>query len=536
MKSNGKRRLFSFLYTAGIVLFLVAAAGGYFLTLFLQGYAKGDVMEGGKAAVTIISSLAEGELEIAQRAVASMSRSPSIVEMVRSQDPAGIEDASRVLDRYNAAMGGTVAYIMDTEGTTIASSNRGAPDSFVGKNYAFRPYFREAMEGKLGEYFALGVTSGKRGYYASYPVYSSREEIGAVAVIKKELDFLEEEIGHYPFCFMVSPEGLIFLSSRRDMLFKALWKIDPQVEARLLASRQFGKGPFRPVFLEQQLRSGDRVKFNENLFFVSRAFLGRRGWSIVKLNPAGLVVQFRYFGIVSTLLLVFLIAGGLFFLFRMDTAFRLISQSEDKFHRLSDAAFEGIIVHKNGRIIDTNRQFAEMVGYDPGEIIGRNVFDFIDGKDEELLLRNTHSNFEKRYEITGKRKDGTFFPMEICGKTLEYDGQTLRVVSIQDITERKRSRERLAAQRELLDRSNKELEVKVEELEEALSHIKRLEGLVPICVSCKKMRLEGNDPKDERSWVRLEEYISRSTDADLTHGLCPECAKKMQDDIRKIKD
>jgi two-component system C4-dicarboxylate transport sensor histidine kinase DctB len=59
---------------------------------------------------------------------------------------------------------------MDANGMTVASSNRKDPDSFVGKSYRFRPYFQEAAKGQPYHYFAMGITSKKRGFYASYPI------------------------------------------------------------------------------------------------------------------------------------------------------------------------------------------------------------------------------------------------------------------------------------------------------------------------------------------------------------------------------
>ncbi|MRR15548.1 MAG: PAS domain S-box protein [Deltaproteobacteria bacterium] len=67
----------------------------------------------------------------------------------------------------------------------------------------------------------------------------------------------------------------------------------------------------------------------------------------------------------------------------------------------------------------------------------------------------------------------------------------------------------------------KEREILIEELQEALSEIKQLSGLLPICSSCKKIR------NDKDSWEQIEVYIRDHSDAEFTHGLCPECAKKI---------
>ena len=78
-----------------------------------------------------------------------------------------------------------------------------------------------------------------------------------------------------------------------------------------------------------------------------------------------------------------------------------------------------------------------------------------------------------------------------------------------------------------LNNSEKMLNRKIEELKNALSHIRTLEGILPICASCKKIRVEGGDPENQNSWVEIERYISKRTEVHFSHGICPECEKKM---------
>jgi sigma-B regulation protein RsbU (phosphoserine phosphatase) len=82
-----------------------------------------------------------------------------------------------------------------------------------------------------------------------------------------------------------------------------------------------------------------------------------------------------------------------------------------------------------------------------------------------------------------------------------------------------------------LDNHEKMLKNKINRLEEALSHIKSLEGILPICSHCQKIRLEGADPEKQEGWVRIENYISDKTDARFSHSICPECMKKFYSDI-----
>lgn len=67
----------------------------------------------------------------------------------------------------------------------------------------------------------------------------------------------------------------------------------------------------------------------------------------------------------------------------------------------------------------------------------------------------------------------------------------------------------------------------IERLQEALSRIRTLEGMLPICAACKKIRPAGADPKSQESWIPVESFIGERTDARFSHGLCPECLKRL---------
>jgi len=84
--------------------------------------------------------------------------------------------------------------------------------------------------------------------------------------------------------------------------------------------------------------------------------------------------------------------------------------------------------------------------------------------------------------------------------------------------------------KDLLDKNNALIKLN-NELQKALAEIKTLKGILPICSNCKKIRLENTDPRKQESWVMLESYIHRHTDAQLSHGICPECAQKLYPDF-----
>ena len=71
------------------------------------------------------------------------------------------------------------------------------------------------------------------------------------------------------------------------------------------------------------------------------------------------------------------------------------------------------------------------------------------------------------------------------------------------------------------------IRIKNKELQSALDEIKTLKGILPICANCKRIRLKNADAKKQESWVIMEDYISKRTEAKFTHGICPECIKQL---------
>jgi hypothetical protein len=74
---------------------------------------------------------------------------------------------------------------------------------------------------------------------------------------------------------------------------------------------------------------------------------------------------------------------------------------------------------------------------------------------------------------------------------------------------------------------------RVRDLQESSRRIRRLEGLLPICAGCKKIRVAGGDYRVQAAWEPIEIYIHNRTDAEFTHGMCPECARNFFGDVVK---
>jgi PAS domain S-box-containing protein len=123
----------------------------------------------------------------------------------------------------------------------------------------------------------------------------------------------------------------------------------------------------------------------------------------------------------------------------------------DELRVLHEAASEGIMVHEKGVLLKANDQYFKMFGYDPHELLGKQVL--------PLTVVPESLNFQTRritpdgvtaYEIKGQRKDGSTFLMEVRGKLMEYQGRKVRGVAIMDISERKKIEEALRESEHML--------------------------------------------------------------------------------------
>ncbi|HTP05836.1 MAG TPA: EAL domain-containing protein [Nitrospirota bacterium] len=120
-----------------------------------------------------------------------------------------------------------------------------------------------------------------------------------------------------------------------------------------------------------------------------------------------------------------------------------LDESIDRFRRLSEAGFEGIIISEEGVIVDANTRMAEMLACKFSDLIGNKVSDFVAPESLASFENHIRSGSEERNELFARRKDGATFPVEIQGKSLPYEGRMLRITAIRDITERKEAEEQI---------------------------------------------------------------------------------------------
>jgi diguanylate cyclase (GGDEF)-like protein/PAS domain S-box-containing protein len=115
----------------------------------------------------------------------------------------------------------------------------------------------------------------------------------------------------------------------------------------------------------------------------------------------------------------------------------------ERFRALADASFEAVVILEEGRIVEVNRAYTALFGYDRSELVGESALKVVAPESADLVRRNILSGSEEPYEAVGLKRDGVRFDMEVRGRQFSYRGRTVRVSSIRDFTERRRAEEAL---------------------------------------------------------------------------------------------
>ncbi|MFH0759075.1 MAG: response regulator [Bacteroidota bacterium] len=152
-----------------------------------------------------------------------------------------------------------------------------------------------------------------------------------------------------------------------------------------------------------------------------------------------------------------------------------LRESENRFKKLSDLTFEGILLHNKGVAIDVNESLARMFGYAAEELIGRNMIELLTPRKFHATIQgNIIRSSIKPYDVIGIKKDGTRFPIELESRDVKNRDEQYRVTAIRDITDRKLAEKKLkeindqiSAQNEELNRINTELLIAKEKAEES---------------------------------------------------------------------
>jgi two-component system C4-dicarboxylate transport sensor histidine kinase DctB len=199
------------------------------------------------------------------------------------------QGANRYLRDVQGVSDIAAAYLMDADGLTLAASNFGQPMSFVGNNYGCRPYFRDAMRGRLGRFFGIGMTTGQPGYFLAAPVKVEGKLLG-VSAIKVNLDSFEAALlKSGEIVLLTDSSGVIFLASVKQWRYRTLTQLGKDAAEQLRTNRTYNNLSLMPLETSLKLQDGismAKIALPNNEagnYLVRSSKVGHLGWSMVLL-------------------------------------------------------------------------------------------------------------------------------------------------------------------------------------------------------------------------------------------------------------
>ncbi|WP_191867913.1 sensor histidine kinase [Pseudomonas coronafaciens] len=217
------------------------------------------------------------------------------------KDAATLEKANHLLSDITRQTGADVMYLMDANGLTLAASNSEHKDSFIGRNFSFRPYFIDALAGRTGRFFGLGTTSAKRGYFFAGPVSDGERVIG-VLVVKVDLDHTETMWGKTPEQLLLTDQsGVVILTSNPEWRFRATRDLTDDEKKAIVSIQSYPTRDPRPLRIDEnawltQTQAIDETGWNVNIL-APRALLDRQVRTVVAIGGAALLVLMLLLGL-----------------------------------------------------------------------------------------------------------------------------------------------------------------------------------------------------------------------------------------------
>jgi PAS domain S-box-containing protein len=250
-----------------------------------------------------------------------------------------------------------------------------------------------------------------------------------------------------------------------------------------------------------------------------RSWYGFFSYTEYSLMTSGSVQTLTFLQVYSLMFI-----GGIGFLLMLKENYdTILVESEEKYRTLVEKANEAIVIVKDERFVFANRRMSEILGLPEQEIISRKIEEFINQEDSGFVMGNYKKRLEgefvpRIYDFRLLNTTGLEVWVTISATKIAWEGGEAVMALLTDITERKTL--------------EKEKEKIIQDLQKALTDVKALSGLLPICSSCKKIR------DDKGYWNQIEVYIRDHSEADFSHSLCPDCIEKLYPGFKtgKIQD
>ncbi|EGF33854.1 Transporter [Oxalobacteraceae bacterium IMCC9480] len=239
--------------------------------------ARSDIDRQSERQLQIIALDLQSMLEKFETLPFALSVHPDLTAaLLQPADAATVARVNQTLQTVQRQARVAAIYLMDPQGLTIAASNWNDAQNYIGRNFGFRPYFRDAIDGGAGRFYGIGSTTSEPGYFIAQPVLANGQggkPLGVLAV-KISLNEFERtwQTSDEPIV-LADKDGVVFLGNRPAWQYHSLAPVDAAASEKIKATLQYVGKTITPI---ASLPAASRKGYDQS---VARP-VGRLGWQL----------------------------------------------------------------------------------------------------------------------------------------------------------------------------------------------------------------------------------------------------------------
>ncbi|WP_434930079.1 ATP-binding protein [Shewanella sp. HL-SH5] len=218
--------------------------------------------------------------------------------LLAPKNPKKMAELNAYLSELQKVTESSDIYLTDSLGIAIAASNWDQPRPFINQDYSYRPYFIAARSGRAGRYYAVGVSSDKRGFYFSNPVYHNGQVLGVI-VVKVDIGVIEQQstgiaiAGQYEF-LISDPDDIVFLSSINHWRFNSLTPLSQSKRFALNNAKRYANRPISELSIYPDYKVNSATDLNtykitsskgSETFLEKKQLMPNANWTLHILAP-----------------------------------------------------------------------------------------------------------------------------------------------------------------------------------------------------------------------------------------------------------
>ena len=288
----------------------------------------------GSAAAALYVQVIRAEIDRRRHLPEVLSADRDIVAVTAGADAV---EVNRRLERLALATEVEAIYLMNAAGLTVAASNWREPDTFLGQNYGFREYFRNAVRGEVHREFAIGATTGRPGLFISHPVRGAGGAVDGVIVVKVDLGTFSEfwkAQGHE--VLLINPDGIVVDAGRSAWQFRSTRQLSAAQRERIDRQKQFADRELS--LLDLSIEDDGSMRLEGVAYYRVEAPIEWLEWDLWLLVPQQYLRQDALVAVTYAGLIVLFVITSLSLVrsARFRTALRSSQQESDTLKRLNE--------------------------------------------------------------------------------------------------------------------------------------------------------------------------------------------------------